>query len=538
MKKTLIAETLRAGLISTLVVFVILELICRVAEVVPVGSSFVENVVYESKLTFRKPENEFRIFAYGESTFHGAQYGPTSSPIRWMEEYLKDFLPEKKIKVVNFSRLGSSVNFANHALEETLSYHPDLILFYLGHNAFMPGNRFDQVLERQKKFSYHVKHFFLESRLVSFVYRKIIRFRMIKDKTLGPQDSMEYSKIETPPDPKLGPDNKTPSTQPYYWKNLEFYEHNLAKILQKIKDSKVPAIFLKPVGNLKDFSPNASGHLKTLSPEELKAWQELYDQGRQALSNKQMASALSFFEKAYTIDPTYADLNYQMGTIYLSQGELTKAKLSFEEARDHDIIICRANQDLLNLLEKQLIHYKIPYMDTEKILVSQAPGGILGEPVVEDNVHFSISGQAAVGRAIANEIAKYDWMAPSAEWHFDRERSFQDISKEMGINDELIFSAYLKTIFYFANRLDNRLRFAQMALKMKPDNMKALRHTAWAYWLKGDDENAKSYYEKIKIISPKDFDEIAKDHPEIPQKLFPATSSQEPSKTVASTLRV
>ena len=63
------------------------------------------------EITMDKPEDEFWIFTYGESTMHGAHYWPASSPARWLEVYLKDFLPDKKIRVINFARMGQGAEF-------------------------------------------------------------------------------------------------------------------------------------------------------------------------------------------------------------------------------------------------------------------------------------------------------------------------------------------------------------------------------------------------------------------------------------------
>ena len=79
MKKLLIS--ISQVLISTLVLFVILELVFRLFSV-PGASEFVEKIVIRERLTREKPRDEIRIFTYGESTMHGAQYGPTASPAR------------------------------------------------------------------------------------------------------------------------------------------------------------------------------------------------------------------------------------------------------------------------------------------------------------------------------------------------------------------------------------------------------------------------------------------------------------------------
>ena len=90
-------------LFATIILFLCLEGLFRLIGA-PGGSKFVEKVVIEDHLTNKKPKGEYRIFTYGESTMHGAHYGPTSSPAKWLKAYLQDLLPHKNIRVVNFAR--------------------------------------------------------------------------------------------------------------------------------------------------------------------------------------------------------------------------------------------------------------------------------------------------------------------------------------------------------------------------------------------------------------------------------------------------
>ena len=58
-------------------------------------------------------------------------------------------------------------------------------------------------------------------------------------------------------------------------------------------------------------------------------------------------------------------------------------------------------------------------MDTEKALSDEILNGILGFPVIEDNVHFSVRGQYRLGLQLALEMAEHNWIAPKAEWRFE-----------------------------------------------------------------------------------------------------------------------
>jgi len=514
-----VLKGIASALLGTLVIFLILEAVCFVAAVPYGASHFVEKIVIAEKLSPRKTAGEYRIFAYGESTMHGSQYGPRSSPARWLEAYLKDFLPDKEIRVVNFSRMGQGSDFTADTFSQTLCYKPDLAVFYLGHNDFLNQNRYFEIKAEKSTFQYAVRQLLMKSRLISLVSRWVLQRRLRRKADL-PDDKIEYDTVETSPR-SIGPENKDVRTEPRYWENIAFLRQNILKILDTAPKNGVKVLFYKPVCNLKNFSPWLSIHIKQLSPEQLAAWTRLYEQGKEKQARAEFSQALDFFRKARVIDDTYAELSYRMGEICFKTGDLAAAKRYFEEARDNDAIIFRANKDVLTVFDQLEKQEGFPYIDTEKFLVSEVPGGILGEPVIEDNVHFSIKGQSLVAKAAAREIADRGWIAPRAEWRFDRERPFEEIAEEFGIDNPFLVSAYLKLVSYFGSRFENRVRFAQKALELEPANPRALRHLAWTFWLMGDKNKAVEVYQKLKQLDPASLEEVFKAQPEI-KKAFEA----------------
>lgn len=506
------------GLLSTLILFIVLEGVCLVVGLPKGASRFTETTILRNNLKLRKAPGEFRIFAYGESTMHGSHYWPVSSPARWLDESLKDFLPGKKIRVVNFARMGRSLDFIHSTVKDTLQYKPDLAIFYAGHNAFLPGNYNDMMLERETKPSARLKELIHESRFISAVYRFVIALKLRKDHWFV-EDKIEFETIETPP---MGfvPTDFSPKNSKRYTETLAAYEGYLSKITRRLEKENIPVIFFKPVGNLKDFTPAGSIHQKTLTPEQTGEWEKAYQAGLGAQKLGDSEAALGFYKQAYKIDPTYADLPYRMGQIYFKKGELVLAKKFFEEARDTDAMPVRAPRDILNLFESFQKSGKIRWLlDTEKLLASEAPGGILGEPVVEDNVHFSIKGHSILGRALADEIAAQGWIAPRSEWKFENEKPFEEVSRRIGVTDELLFSAFLKCANYFGSRYEMRLNYAQKAALIKPDDINGMRQLAWTYWLKGDKGKAMEVYEQLRQKSPEVLRGILKANPDIQKAL-------------------
>ena len=479
----------------------------------PGTSFFLEKVIIKEGLRPRKAPGEIRIFAFGESSLHGAHYFPVSSPSRWLQAYLKDFLPDKKIRVVNFARMGSGANFAYRAFRGTLFYQPDIAIFYVGHNAFLHRSRRKEVETEESSFNFHCRMFILKSYFIATVSRWFLKARM-EARGGRSDDQIEFKVIETPP-LGIGLENSMPRNGPYYWDNIDFFKENVAEILRLAREKQIPVLFLKPVSNLKDFAPFHSVHMKTLTAGELAKWEKSYGEGKQKQIQGNLTEALNFYLQAYQLDPTYADLSFRLGQIYFRKGDLARAKQLFEEARDNDAIVFRATKDILSYLEELEKSENLQLVDTEKVLAAEAPGGIMGEPIIEDNAHFSLKGHSLVGRLVAEELAARNWIAPRSEWRFERERPYEEIARDLGIDQDVMFTAALKMVNYFGSRFDNRVRFAKKALEIYPDDPRALRYLAWTYWLMGRKREALATYRKLAKVDRQALDEVFKAQPSI-----------------------
>ncbi|MFH0984234.1 MAG: tetratricopeptide repeat protein, partial [Candidatus Omnitrophota bacterium] len=478
---------------------------------------FIERVILQQKLEFKKPAGHYRIFVYGESTVHGAGYAPTSSPVKWLDAYLRDFLPERNVQVINFGRLGEESDFIAQAFFDTLQYKPDLAIFYLGHNTFYPDNRVDFVKKRESEFKNRLRRLFRKSRSIAFVVRKVIENK-IQRHSGKTEDIMGDGKIEIVPHSLTEESEEiTVPGSKVYLNNVRFFQENIEKILGASNKSGVRALFMKPICNLKDYPPNFSMHSKTLSPEQLKLWDQFYQQGLAATSKKNDLVAIESFERALSLDPDYADLSFRLGQLYFQKGDLEKARSLFEQARDRDVVIRRAPQDILSVFEDLAKQDRIHYSDTEKALISRASGGIMGWPVIEDNVHFSLEGQALVGRALASEIAQNNWIAPRSEWRFERERPMEEIQKELGVTRRTVFWDYCSVISYLGVRYGERLEFAQRALELFPEDPIALRQLAWAYWLLGERDKSLSIYTHLREKDPSALEAVFRAQPMVQQ---------------------
>lgn len=500
-------------LLPILVSFIVLESFFRILGIPRGGSKFVESVVWRNQLPRKPSSDEFRIFTYGESTLVGAHHAPISSPVRWMDAYLKDFLPQKNIRVINFSRMGRGAAFTLQTFRETLDYHPKIAIFYMGHNDFLPGERVDDndaIVHARKAFWLE---FVYGSRFIAFFYRKVTQMQVAR-RDARDRDRMGADEIETPAH-ELNMGAAIPHHTPLYDQNIDFFKKNLEAILSLAARHQVKVILFKPTANLKDFEPLKSGHLTSLSAEQLQEWESHFEAGEKWFKQSDWQAARLEYEKAYRLDPTYALLPYRLGRIALDQGDLLLARRYFVEARDQDWMPCRANDDILRILEETAKHFKVPLLDAEKVILPEAPGGIPGEPVIEDNVHFSIPGQSRIGRALADLLADLGWIEPRTSWHFEAGRTYENIAKDLGINRELSVKSLIQVCSYLGNRFPDRIRTAERAVQLDPESLPALRNLAWTYLIAGEKSKASDIYKNLQAKDPNLVENLAKTYPEI-----------------------
>jgi len=491
-------KTILQNVIIVLAYIITLEVILFFAGFPPGASNFTEAIVIRNQLNTKKSNDEIRIFAFGESTMKGAHYSPVSDPALWLDTYLKHYLPDENIRVVNFARMGRGIDYTLRVFKEALAFQPDIAIFYNGHNDYFPKERKDEIASESNPVKYLGRKILLKSRFVSWLNRILIKIRMKRDKLQ--EDRMGHMIIETNPRSMI-PSMRTPRNEDFYWKNLDYFRDRVTQILELGNIHDVELVFFLPVSNIKDFEPVESRHLKNISEEQLLVWNQAYQKGMRLEAKNKLDPALEAYQIAYEIDDTYANLAFRMGKIYFKKKEYDKSRDSFERSRDYDVVIVRATKDLHAVYRSLEKEKGLVLIDTEALLESVIEGGVLGEPLFEDNVHLSIEGHSYLGKKAAEVIAEKQWIAPYELWRWDQEPHFEEVEDYLGIDKELRTSSYIKVADYYSNRFKPRLRYAEKAYRLSPENTQAIRELAWTYWLMGKKEISLKLYKQLQRIN-------------------------------------
>ena len=161
--------------------------------------------------------------------------------------------------------------------------------------------------------------------------------------------------------------------------------------------------------NLKDCPPFASQHRSDLSPEELTKWKSLYQAGVELESKEKWPEAIAKYEAAARIDDRFAELPFRLGRCLAALGRSAEARDQFVLARDLDALRFRADSRINAIIREVAAEQEaagVRLVDAEQSLANSdlAVGGIPGEGLFYEHVHFTFDGNYLLARAFLDEV--------------------------------------------------------------------------------------------------------------------------------------
>jgi tetratricopeptide (TPR) repeat protein len=185
------------------------------------------------------------------------------------------------------------------------------------------------------------------------------------------------------------------------------FEGNLKDILEIGQEAGIPIILSTVGSNLKDCSPFASLHREGLETSSKWEWDTLFQEGLELEKKGQYEEALSRYRDAAEIDPEHAELQFRIGTCQLALGDVQRARPVFERARDYDALPVRADTRINRILMDSVPESegRVLWVDAAEALAEQSPEGIPGREMFYEHVHFTIEGNFALARIIADQVS-------------------------------------------------------------------------------------------------------------------------------------
>ncbi len=351
----------------------------------------------------KKTKNIFRVFVYGESSVAGSPFGHWGSFALNLEEQLnlikKD--PNTIVEIMNFGLSGIGSTRIAHFIDKTLSYEPDLVIFYVGHNE-LNDNAERIVSEKQissrkpsPMISLFTKHsYFFKTAVLAALrldaYNKKINFSkdgsVVDEKFFEAFDDMSLNR-------------RLDMYREIYRTNLDHVVASVKKhgakllLMSQISNDLVSPAMTHWMPNTHELSPIRvkSRSLTSLETSEERL-RETFENGHPVkekleeviLQNKQSAFAA-----------------YVQGIEALKIGENTKAVQFLLQAKEWDPYPVRFRATYKQIL--QALHNPengVYFIDTEEFVRSKLPDGILDGRIIIDVMHPNLTGYKWIASSI------------------------------------------------------------------------------------------------------------------------------------------
>jgi tetratricopeptide (TPR) repeat protein len=336
-----------------------------------------------------KAPGTFRIFILGESAAMGDP-APAFGFSRYLEVMLGERYPSMKFEVVNTGSVAINSHVVLPIAKELANHRPDLFIIYSGNNEVVgpygPGTA-------------------LTSAGMSLpAIRSSIFYHSTRIGQL-------LTKLGTPKKEWGGMamflDKQVPASSPLMSHAYANFDHNLRDTVAVARASGARVIVSTVATNLQDCAPFGSLHRQNLSPDALRSWSTLVQQGAEQENAGTYPEALKSYLAAATVDDDYAELEFRIGRTLAALADYNAAHEHFLRARDLDTLRFRADSKI-NAINRSAAHAfpGTELVDADAIFANESNHGITGSALVYEHVHMTPRGSYVLARAMFLQIAK------------------------------------------------------------------------------------------------------------------------------------
>ncbi|MDJ0710703.1 MAG: tetratricopeptide repeat protein [Woeseiaceae bacterium] len=236
---------------------------------------------------------------------------------------------------------------------------------------------------------------------------------------IRPTDAMDELKWEGM---QMFTNNGVPHDDPRMASVYNHYEDNLVDIIETLRSKGIHVLLSSVPVNLRHSAPFLSVRSPGLSNDQLEQWRESTRSGARSSDARNWDEAVSSFQAALDIDPTYADTHFRLATAFENLGEFDEARKHYRRALDLDALRFRADtrlnqivQDVAASVEKDGFSFVDSAAAFERASAPYQPGWNL----LLEHVHYAFSGNnilaAEITRAIKGELTGADDYEPLAD---------------------------------------------------------------------------------------------------------------------------
>lgn len=408
-----------------------------------------------------------RILVLGESSAKGEPYHPWLSVGQILGWKLERVFPGRPIEVDIWAYGGADLEDMHKKLAG-LSYRPDAMIVYVGHNEFQARYPWTREVE------YYLDEDHLDSpQAPPFrASAAIARYSPFERLALDARDQrlIDLRPVRSSIRRLVDRPCCTPAERQAI---LENFAYRLDAIAEFCDSMRTTPIYIIPPCNDAGFDPSRS----VLEPDAPRGERTAFaDQLEQALTLKDRDAEQTRLEELVKHHPCFAETHYQLAKLLEKRGLWSEAKRHFELAREDDGLPLRCPEDFRQAYYTTASHHpRMILIDGPKALEKASRHGILGDQFFHDAQHPNLRGYAVLAQAVLDRLAargalhwpagvkppKVDALACARHFHIDAPRWAEICRRESwfyGVTASIRHDPSLR------NRKDARYTKAQQAI--------------------------------------------------------------------------
>lgn len=344
-------------------------------------------------ITKEKPEDAFRVFVLGESAAMGVPepgFGLTPQ----LRAQLKAKFPQKKIEVFNVSMTAINSHCVRLIAHETLRFHPDLLVVYMGNNEVVgPYGPGSAISDNVMSLGLIRASLWLRSTRIGQALQSLSALIMSRRSGSPEWRGMEMfsERTVTRADPRL--------------KSIYAnFERNLDDIVIAAEKRQVPVAVCTVAVNLRECAPFASRHLRELPTPQKQEFDTLLNRAKAHDITGSFTNARDDLQKALGIDPDFAEAHFLLARDLEKLGDPAGAKTHYLAACDDDALRFRADS-AINAAVRRVArnHHNATLVDVAHELGSDpsSVGGLSDCRLFFEHVHLTWEGNYAIAALIS-----------------------------------------------------------------------------------------------------------------------------------------
>ncbi|TWU35885.1 tetratricopeptide repeat protein [Novipirellula artificiosorum] len=408
-----------------------------------------------------KPAKTRRLFCVGGSTTYGRPYDDATSFSGWLRELLPVADPSTQWEVINAGGISYASYRVAAVMEELAQYEPDLFVVYCGHNEFLERRTYQEMFEHSG--------FLIDAASVLSKTRTWTLF----DRAIHGNREVPATVLPGEVDERL---NHTIGPSDYHrddrWQQdiLHHFRFNLRRMVSIARRVGAEVVFVVPASNEKDCSPFKSEMSSDVTLADRKLLDDLYQSALSKAADGSLSEAIVMLEQAQQVDQRVALVDYQLGRLEFEQGEVSKARASFQQAINEDICPLRATESIVEAVRSFSQNNDMVCVDFDQRLRSwcntEHGHSLLGQEYFLDHVHPTIQAHRHLALWLIETMQNSEIISGKSMSQQQIDAVSERVESQIDLTKQGVAMRNLAKVLHWAGKFDEAEPRAQDAIEL------------------------------------------------------------------------